>query len=73
MIVNLHEAKTKLFALLERAHRGEEIILTKSGKPYARLVPLEPPQERTPGRYPEEIPDSFFGQLPEEELKGWEA
>jgi prevent-host-death family protein len=72
MIVNVHEAKTKLSALLERAHRGEEIIVAKAGKPYARLVPLEPPQERTPGRYTEEIPDSFFEPLPEEELEEWE-
>ncbi|MGM0675093.1 MAG: type II toxin-antitoxin system Phd/YefM family antitoxin, partial [Spirochaetota bacterium] len=31
MIVNVHEAKTKLSALLERAHRGEEIIVAKAG------------------------------------------
>lgn len=72
MTVNVHEAKTKLSALLERAHRGEEIIVAKAGKPYARLVPLAPPQERTPGRYSEEIPDSFFEPLPEEELEEWE-
>jgi prevent-host-death family protein len=66
MIVNVHEAKTKLSALLERAHRGEEIIVAKAGRPYARLVPLEPPRERTPGRYSEEIPDSFFEPLPGE-------
>lgn len=72
MIVNVHEAKTKLSALLERAHRGEEIVVAKAGKPYARLVPLEPRRERTPGRYSEEIPDSFFEALPEAELEEWE-
>ena len=66
MIVNVHESETNLSALLERAHRGEEIIVAKAGRPYARLVPLEPPQERTPGRYSEEIPDSFFEPLPGE-------
>lgn len=66
MIVNVHEAKTKLSALLERAHHGEEIIVAKAGKPYARLVPIKTPEERTPGRYTEEIPDSFFGPLPDE-------
>lgn len=69
MIVNVHEAKTKLSALLERAHHGEEIIVAKGGKPYARFVPLQPPQERMPGRYTEEIPDSFFEPLPDEELQ----
>ena len=39
-IVNIHEAKTHLSKLLERAHAGEEIILAKAGKPYARLMPL---------------------------------
>lgn len=41
--VNVHEAKTHFSRLLERAHRGEEIILAKGGKPYAKLVPLEGP------------------------------
>ena len=41
MIVNVHEAKTHLSRLMEKAHNGEEIILAKAGKPYARLVPLE--------------------------------
>jgi prevent-host-death family protein len=41
-LVNIHAAKTQLSKLIERAHRGEEIILAKNGKAYARLVPLEP-------------------------------
>lgn len=40
-LVNIHAAKTQLSKLVERAHRGEEIILAKNGKAYARLVPLE--------------------------------
>ena len=64
MVINVHEAKTHFSALLERAHRGEEIIVAKAGKPYARLMPLEPARERTPGRYRDEIPDSFFEPLP---------
>ena len=38
--VSLYEAKTKLSELVERAARGEEIVITKSGKPRAVLVPL---------------------------------
>ena len=37
--INVHEAKTHLSRLLERAHNGEEIVLAKAGKPYAKLVP----------------------------------
>ena len=42
VIVNVHEAKTHFSRLLEQAHAGQEIILAKSGRPYARLVPLAP-------------------------------
>lgn len=40
--VNLHAAKTHLSRLVEAAAGGEEIVIAKSGKPMARLVPLEP-------------------------------
>ncbi|HKJ85900.1 MAG TPA: type II toxin-antitoxin system prevent-host-death family antitoxin [Spirochaetia bacterium] len=70
--VNVHDAKTRFSSLLDRAHFGEEIILAKAGKPYARLVPLESQEERVPGRYAEEVPESFFDELPKEELDAWE-
>ncbi|WP_019584583.1 MULTISPECIES: type II toxin-antitoxin system Phd/YefM family antitoxin [unclassified Thioalkalivibrio] len=71
--VNVHEAKTHLSRLLKRAHDGEEIILAKSGRPYARLVPLEsPPVQRQPGRVKGQVEDAFFDPLPEDELAGWE-
>ena len=40
--VNVHEVKTQLSRLLDRAHVGEEIVIAKAGTPYARLVPLQP-------------------------------
>jgi len=72
--VNVHEAKTHLSRLLERAHAGEEIILAKAGRPYARLVPLESEKaKRQPGLLKGwVIPDSFFEPLPAEELRQWE-
>ena len=73
LVVNVHEAKTKFSSLLERAHAGEVIIVAKAGKPFARLVPLEAPAERVPGRYRQAVPDSFHEALPEEELKVWEG
>ena len=39
--VNLYDAKTNLSNLVERAARGEEIVIAKAGRPLARLVPLE--------------------------------
>jgi prevent-host-death family protein len=40
--VNIHEAKTHLSRLVERAAAGEEIVIAKAGKPMARLVRHEP-------------------------------
>jgi prevent-host-death family protein len=39
MNVGMHEAKTHLSQLVERALEGEEVILTRRGKPAVRLVP----------------------------------
>jgi prevent-host-death family protein len=38
-IVNVYEAKTQLSRLLEQVERGEEVIVARSGRPIARLVP----------------------------------
>jgi prevent-host-death family protein len=38
--INLYEAKTQLSSLVERAAKGEEIVIAKSGKPVARLIAL---------------------------------
>ena len=71
-IVNVHQAKTQLSRLLERAYGGEEIILAKAGKPYARLVPLEGRKPRVPGIVEGRVDDVFFEPLPEEELNAWD-
>ena len=47
--VNIHEAKTQLSRLIERVCAGEEIIIARSGKPVARLAPLEPRRPRRLG------------------------
>ncbi len=47
--INVHAAKTQLSKLLERAHRGEELVICKDGKPYARLVPLAKQEPRKGG------------------------
>src|SRR5712691_11508930 len=39
--INVHEAKTQLSKLLDRAADGEEIVIAKAGKPMAKLGPLE--------------------------------
>ncbi len=72
VVVNVHEAKTHLSRLLERAHAGEEIILAKAGRPYARLLPLEKREDRVPGLAQGRVTDAFFDPLPEDELRAWE-
>ena len=72
-MINVHDAKTQLSKLLERAHAGEEIVLAKAGKPYARLVPLQQPApRRQAGRLPGRVDDSFFEPLAPAELADWE-
>ena len=44
--VSLYDAKTHLSELVERAAQGEEIVIAKSGKPKARLVPFAPKDTR---------------------------
>ena len=69
--VNVHEAKTQLSKLLDRAHRGEEVIISKGGKPYARLMPLEPPP-RNWGWLAGKLGKKLWEPLPDEELEAWE-
>jgi prevent-host-death family protein len=75
---NVHDAKTNLSKLMDRAHAGEEIVLAKAGVPYAKLVPIEPlvKRKRQPGGWPElaSISDSvWFDPLPGDELALWEG
>lgn len=69
--VNIHAAKTHLSRLVEEAAAGEEIVITKYGKPVARLCPLEQPKRRRVlGRLDGKIvvPDNF-DHLYEEEIR----
>ncbi len=45
--VNMHEAKTHLSRLVARVEGGEQIVITRAGKPAAKLVPM--PQAK-PGK-----------------------
>ena len=71
--VNIHEAKTHLSRLVDRAHAGEEIILAKNGKPYAKLVAFDDVAPRKPGLVKGRLTNEFFAPLPDAELKAWEG
>ncbi len=68
MLVNIHEAKTHLSSLLERVARGDEIIIGRSGKPIAKLVPYQETHEpRTLGGWEGRVwMADDFNELPEE-------
>ncbi len=51
LVVNVAEAKARLPELIERAGRGEEIVLARNGRPRARLLPLDTDRSlRVPGK-----------------------
>lgn len=43
--VNIHEAKTHLSRLIEKAARGEAFIIAKAGKPVVKVVPVDTPSK----------------------------
>ena len=48
MNVSIHQAKAHFPKLLKRALTGEEIIITKKGRPVAKLVPVSPEKRAFP-------------------------
>jgi prevent-host-death family protein len=63
---NMHEAKTQLSRLVERAKAGEEIVIAQNGKPAVKLVKADPevlgprPLGLGRGKIFVELPDDFF-------------
>ena len=43
-VVNIHEAKTHLSKLVEKAAQGESFVIAKAGKPMVKVVALDAPQ-----------------------------
>jgi prevent-host-death family protein len=71
--VNIHEAKTHLSRLIERAARGEGFIIAKAGKPLVKVVPLDardaPPARRLGFLTGEiDVPDDF-DRMGQEEIE----
>ena len=74
MIVSVHEAKTHLSRLLREIAAGEDVIITRAGRPVARLVPIEetwPVFGVDEGRFV--VPDDFDDPLDEELLRAFEG
>lgn len=74
--VSLYDAKTNLSALVERVAAGEEIVIAKSGKPKAVLVPVtdvKPLRIPGKGKGAWTVRDDFDAPLPKSLLKRFGA
>ena len=72
---SIHAAKTQLSRLIERAEKGEEVIIARGSTPVARLTRLRPtrPARRFGAmRGRARVTPVFFEPLPARELKRWE-
>ncbi|MFP4896861.1 type II toxin-antitoxin system Phd/YefM family antitoxin [Paraburkholderia sp. EG304] len=73
---NIHDAKTNLSRLVDAAISGEEIVISKRGKPAVRLVPVDPVKPlRRFGvmRDKIRIADDFDAPLPDDLLDAFEG
>jgi prevent-host-death family protein len=73
--ITIHRAKTTLSQLIERACRGEDVVIARGTKPVARLVPIaDQIGNRRPGALKGKlhVGPEFFEPLPSEELDAWE-
>jgi prevent-host-death family protein len=72
---NMHEAKTQLSRLAERAAKGEEIVIARNGRPLARLVRVEERKPRTLGIWKDQVwtSDDFDDPLPSEIQRHFEG
>jgi len=71
MQVNIHEAKSKLSALIDRVEKGGEVIIARRGVPVARIVANAPPHpQRTGGLSgrPYHFGGNFDAPLPNAEI-----
>lgn len=74
--VNIHEAKTHFSKLIARVQQGEEVVISKAGKPVARLVPeAEAPGLRKPGSASGLLllHDDFDAPLPDDLLAAFDG
>ena len=72
-VVNMHQAKTTLSRLVERALAGEEVIIGRNGTPLVRLVPVpKKPEPRKPGKLKGQVWISPDFEFTDEEIDDFE-
>ena len=76
MEVNIYAAKTHLSRLIDQVNAGEDVVITRHGRPVARLVPAMATKPRKPGLLEGKgywIADDFDAPLPEDLLDLFEG
>ncbi|GAB3390672.1 type II toxin-antitoxin system prevent-host-death family antitoxin [Humibacter soli] len=70
---NIYEAKTHLSRLVNEVEAGEEVVISRNGRPVAKLVPVEPERKpRVPGSLKGKIWISDdFDEFTEQDEKDW--
>lgn len=73
--VGMHEAKTTLSRLVEAAQSGEDVLITRRGKPVVRLQPVRPlPRKSVFGLYAGQIRMAKdFDELPDDIARAFGA
>ena len=73
MLVNMHSAKSQLSKLIAAAEAGEEVVITRNGRPAVRFVPVRRArfQFGTLQHLVSRVPD-FDDKMSVEELALWE-
>jgi prevent-host-death family protein len=74
--VNIYDAKTRLSQLVDKAASGEDVVVSRNGKPLVRITQLEKPKRRITfgvlkGRVT--IAADFDAPLPDAVLTGFEG
>lgn len=76
--INIYDAKTQFSRLLDRVAEGQEVVISRHGRPVARLVPYRAPRaDRMLGAFagqvhvapdfdatPADVLDAFEGESP---------
>jgi prevent-host-death family protein len=74
--VNIYDAKTRLSQLVDKAASGEDVVVSRNGKPLVRITRLDVPRRSITfgllkGRF--SVPRDFDAPLPDDAVAAFES
>ena len=76
-IFNVHDAKTQFSRLLDKVLEGEEVVITRNGRPVAELIPARKRSLLGVGvddpDYNRNAPDDWWQPMTDEEVEAFYA